>query len=90
MAKSFASPRRFLAKRPMLSARRSTRAILVSECSSTPEGPGARRRSGSFLRVGSGEDQHSGDRAAGGYTPGAIYSYFSSKEEVYAALLGSR
>lgn len=23
-----------------------------------------------------------------GYTPGAIYSYFSSKEEVYAALLG--
>ena len=23
-----------------------------------------------------------------GYTPGAIYSYFSSKEEVYGALLG--
>jgi AcrR family transcriptional regulator len=23
-----------------------------------------------------------------GYTPGAIYSYFASREEVYAALLG--
>jgi AcrR family transcriptional regulator len=39
-----------------------------------------------FVRSGKRHDETAGYLA--GYTPGAIYSYFASKEEVYAALLG--
>jgi AcrR family transcriptional regulator len=89
MAKSSASPQRFPAKRVHAQhtaehPRDARQRVLVD----------ARRAlvldaaRAAFLELGLEKTSIREIAQRAGYTPGAIYSYFSSKEEVYAALLG--
>ena len=80
MAKSPASPQQRTAEHPRDTRQRmllgARRAILLDAARAA------------FFELGLEKTSIREIAKRAGYTPGAIYSYFASKEEVYAALLG--
>jgi AcrR family transcriptional regulator len=89
MAKSFASPQRFPAKRAPAQRTaehpRDTRQRVLVDARRALVLDAARA---AFFELGLEKTSIREIAKRAGYTPGAIYSYFASKEEVYAALLG--
>jgi AcrR family transcriptional regulator len=89
MVKSFASPQRFPAKRARAQRTaehpRDTRQRVLVDARRALVLDAARA---AFFELGLEKTSIREIAQRAGYTPGAIYSYFASKEEVYAALLG--
>ena len=89
MAKSSAAPQRFPAKRAPAQRTaehpRDTRQRVLVDARRALLLDAARA---AFFELGLEKTSIREIAKRAGYTPGAIYSYFASKEEVYAALLG--